>query len=216
MKLRSRRAATIALATVILIGVGGVASASIPSADGRIQACIGKNGATRIIDTDAGARCTSAEKRLAWSAKGPAGPRGATGPTGAEGPAGPPGPAGEPGPAAGREIITGRCLHWIPKTAKAGDRITLNCKHEAIFSWGSVMLTPGDAEAAEAHAQYTLRLGWDYSYAILWETDDPHTLVIRVHILRNIVPPSPTPDADGYSLVFTYLARGWMPDPEEN
>ena len=81
------------------IAVSG-ALAAIPSANGVIHGCYKQFGGTlRVIDTEAGAKCTVKEKPLAWSQQGPKGDEGDPGAQGPVGPAGPPGPTGPPGPA---------------------------------------------------------------------------------------------------------------------
>jgi hypothetical protein len=57
-------------------------------------------GKIRLIDHQAGKRCSSGEKTLTWNQRGPVGAQGATGATGATGapgPAGDQGPKGDPG-----------------------------------------------------------------------------------------------------------------------
>lgn len=67
----------------------GTAIAAIPSAGGVINACYKPfGGALRLIDAEAGAKCSAKEKPLAWNVEGPKGDQGP------QGPAGPPGPAG--------------------------------------------------------------------------------------------------------------------------
>ena len=98
-------------ASVVL--AGGVAVAAIPSTStGLISGCRNvKTGALRVIDYQAGKRCTpTTERPLTWNAKGVAGPRGlqgiagpvgAKGATGATGSAGPIGATGPQGSARG-------------------------------------------------------------------------------------------------------------------
>lgn len=97
-----RRVGALTLAGMLILAGGVSASAAIPSGGGRIQSCMGKSGALRVIDTDNGGKCAKSEKRLAWNQSGPAGRAGATGPAGpagAQGASGPPGIAGPTGPA---------------------------------------------------------------------------------------------------------------------
>lgn len=93
-------------ATVVL--AGGVAAAAIPATgSGLITGCRTiTTGALRVIDYQAGKRCTTKERYLKWNVKGVAGPRGLTGATGprgltgavgAKGDTGPTGPQGLPG-----------------------------------------------------------------------------------------------------------------------
>ncbi len=86
MKLRK----TIALAAV-LAGVGaGAGYAAIPSSDGTLSACKKADGSIKLIDPEAGQKCSGSTQLIEWNQKGPAGP---VGPAGPSGPAGPPGPA---------------------------------------------------------------------------------------------------------------------------
>ena len=98
-------------ASVVL--AGGVAVAAIPSTStGLISGCRNvRTAALRVIDYQAGKRCTpTTERLLTWNAKGVAGPRGlqgiagpvgAKGATGATGSAGPIGATGPQGSARG-------------------------------------------------------------------------------------------------------------------
>ena len=95
--------------TASVVLAGGVAVAAIPSTStGLISGCRNvRTGALRVIDYQAGKRCTpTTERPLTWNAKGVAGPRGlqgiagpvgakgATGATGSTGPTGATGPQG--------------------------------------------------------------------------------------------------------------------------
>jgi hypothetical protein len=72
---RARWAVPIAI--VAVLAAGGIAYASIPDSSGVIHACYQKtNGSLRVIDTQAGAKCSSTENPLTWNQTGPAGPRG--------------------------------------------------------------------------------------------------------------------------------------------
>ena len=97
------------VAAIAAAAVAGVAQAAIPgSGDGVISGCYDKTGKLRVIDAQAGAKCASAEKPLAWNQQGqpgPAGAQGATGPAGAQGATGPAGPQGVPGPAGQSGIV---------------------------------------------------------------------------------------------------------------
>jgi len=75
---RSRNAAVVATAALLLAGAGGIAYAAIPdSGSGVISACRAtSNGALRVIDAQAGQSCAGTEKLLTWSGKG-INPRGA-------------------------------------------------------------------------------------------------------------------------------------------
>ncbi len=101
-------------------GGGTAAVAAIPStSSGVITGCVNKKTAIlRVIDYQAGKRCTRKEKQVAWNQKGtkgamgPAGAKGDTGPTGATGTAGakgdtgPSGAAGPTGPAGAAGAVT--------------------------------------------------------------------------------------------------------------
>lgn len=80
---------------VVGIAVWGTALAAIPDAGGVIHGCYLKvDGGLRVIDTEAGQTCRSAETELAWNQTGPQGPQGEPGPHGPKGPQGPEGPQG--------------------------------------------------------------------------------------------------------------------------
>lgn len=95
-----RRISIGAALTVGLMGVGGIAYASIPGPSGTINGCYTQaTGALRVVDS--GASCRSNETAITWNQAGPqgaAGPAGATGATGAQGPIGLTGPTGATGP----------------------------------------------------------------------------------------------------------------------
>lgn len=82
-----------AAAAGALVMTAGLATASVPSADGVVHGCRNARGALRVIDTEAGARCARNEVALDWSQRGPVGPKGEDGATGARGPRGPAGVA---------------------------------------------------------------------------------------------------------------------------
>ena len=104
--------ALVALAAVgALLGLAGIAYATIPDSNGVIHGCYTKAssstqppGSLRVIDTGLGQSCGLNEVALNWNqqgvkgATGPQGPKGATGAQGTQGPAGPQGPQGPQGP----------------------------------------------------------------------------------------------------------------------
>ncbi|MFL5832184.1 MAG: phage tail protein [Solirubrobacteraceae bacterium] len=51
----------------LVIAVGGVASATIPGANGTIHACHAADGALRVIDPSAGGICQTGEEPLHWN-----------------------------------------------------------------------------------------------------------------------------------------------------
>ncbi|MEY4605243.1 MAG: hypothetical protein RLY45_3 [Actinomycetota bacterium] len=67
-----------ALCAGITLGGVGVGIAAIPdSGSGVISACmLNRTGAIRVIDYQAGARCTGRETLISWNAQGPSGPAG--------------------------------------------------------------------------------------------------------------------------------------------
>jgi Collagen triple helix repeat (20 copies) len=96
----------------LVVALSGAAYAAIPSSDGVIHSCYNASsnpsGQLRVIDADAGAKCSKNEKALDWNQRGPkgdtgatgaTGPKGDTGATGAKGDIGATGPQGEQGPA---------------------------------------------------------------------------------------------------------------------
>jgi collagen triple helix repeat protein len=108
-KLGRRSFRLLAVSAGILAVAGGVAYATIPnSATAVISGCYGKTtGLLRVIDGQAGKKCTSLEVPISWNQKGlpgvaggqgPQGPQGDTGAEGPQGPQGEPGPAGPGGP----------------------------------------------------------------------------------------------------------------------
>jgi hypothetical protein len=113
-----RRGPVLALVLLGILTAVGVGYAAIPSSNGIIHSCYNASsnpsGQLRVIDAEAGAKCSKNEKALNFNQTGPQGPqglqgpqgppgpqgeRGATGATGATGPAGPAGPGGPAGPA---------------------------------------------------------------------------------------------------------------------
>ena len=94
---RLRTFRVLAVSAGFLALAGGVAYATIPnSTTAVISGCYGKTtGLLRVIDAQAGKKCTSLEVPIAWNQKGPQGPAGAAGP---QGQAGPKGNTGDPGP----------------------------------------------------------------------------------------------------------------------
>jgi hypothetical protein len=95
------------LAAAVAVGAGMVAEASIPAANGTINACytnanllngtLNRAGALRVIDSSREA-CRVDETPISWGQTGPAGPTGPQGAPGPEGAQGPPGPKGDPAP----------------------------------------------------------------------------------------------------------------------
>jgi len=89
-----------------VLASSAVAFGAIPNSKSKlISACYRtESGALRVIDFQAGRRCTQGEVLLSWNQQGapgpqgPAGPQGDTGPAGAQGLAGPQGGAGPTGP----------------------------------------------------------------------------------------------------------------------
>ena len=93
-----------ALSAGIIVGGVSVSIAAIPDSNtGVISACLTtRNGSIRVIDHQAGRRCSAGEVLLTWNQKGQPGAigaQGATGPQGIQGPAGPAGATGPQGPA---------------------------------------------------------------------------------------------------------------------
>jgi hypothetical protein len=56
-----------------LVVAGGVAYASVPSANGTISACKDSKGAIKIIDAEAGQTCSSTQQLLTWKTSGVSG-----------------------------------------------------------------------------------------------------------------------------------------------
>ena len=90
---------------------GSIAWATIPDATGVIHACVKKNGAVTLIDTEAGETCKKNQTATYWNQTGPAGPQGQQGTPGTPGPPGP-----------GVKTISG--LVWIDGTVSVGSGYT--------------------------------------------------------------------------------------------
>jgi hypothetical protein len=76
IKRRRPSAALIVAILALIAALGGVAIASIPSADGTIHGCYNGQGALRVIDAEGGATCAPGETALNWNQTGPPGPAG--------------------------------------------------------------------------------------------------------------------------------------------
>ncbi|AGL15731.1 hypothetical protein [Actinoplanes sp. N902-109] len=161
----SYRTAGIALAGLIVLAIGASASASVPSADGRIQSCVGPGGSVRIIDADAGAKCKKAEKRLAWNQRGPAGPAGNSG-----------------------AVQSGLCQHPVTGQLHAGMTLVMKCPHAAP-ELRNVALTPTYADGF-ADDTYVLRPIVDYAWRFDIESGTDAEFWVIIDILREV----PSPD----------------------
>src|SRR3954471_15346194 len=72
-------AVPIVVGTALVLGVGGIAYATIPSSSGTITSCVQKSsGAVRLIDT-AKESCKSTESTLPWNQAGVPGTNGVSG-----------------------------------------------------------------------------------------------------------------------------------------
>jgi len=83
----SVRTRWVVLGAVAMAAAGSAAWAAIPDGGSVIHSCV-KNGAIRIIDTDAGQACKAGELPLQWNQiglQGPPGPKGDQGEPGAPG-----------------------------------------------------------------------------------------------------------------------------------
>lgn len=95
--MRGRFVASTIVASLAVVAAG-ISFAAIPSADGTIHGCYKKTTKVlRVINAEAGQKCTSDERPLNWNQTGPAGIQGPQGEQGSPGPVGSPGPAGPPG-----------------------------------------------------------------------------------------------------------------------
>lgn len=94
-----RRGGVAAIGIVMLLGSVAVGYAAVPAANGVITACYNTSGnpsgTMRVIDAEAGAKCSKNEKTLTFNQTGPQGLQGPPGPQGIQGIQGEP---GEPGP----------------------------------------------------------------------------------------------------------------------
>jgi hypothetical protein len=96
------RTVQVAMLTVAVLAVGGVAAAAIPGSNGKLDGCYTKiGGVLRVIDKSKGEACLSRlEVPISWDQAGqpgPVGPAGAVGPTGPKGDNGDSGPTGAQG-----------------------------------------------------------------------------------------------------------------------
>jgi hypothetical protein len=81
------------VATALIAVTAGVSYAAIPGAGGAIDGCFEKRtGLLRVIDTEAGKRCTQWETAIQWNQKGLKGDQGLPGPKGDKGDPGTPAP----------------------------------------------------------------------------------------------------------------------------
>jgi hypothetical protein len=80
-KVRVSPALMVSVAALV-VALGGVAYAAIPDSSGVIHGCyLNKIGVLRVIDSEAGQKCSSFETPLNWNQTGPPGPAGANGAT---------------------------------------------------------------------------------------------------------------------------------------
>ncbi len=97
----NRKGGVLTLAVLAVLITVGVGYAGIPSSDGVIHGCYVPGryspGLLRVIDTDAGAKCSKVETSLNFNQTGPRGLRGDKGDPGVDGARGPQGPAGPSG-----------------------------------------------------------------------------------------------------------------------
>lgn len=85
--------------TALVIGAGGVATATIPDGSGVIHGCYKTaNGQLNVIDPAKGEQCKAPDMALDWNRQGPKGDTGASGPKGDTGASGPKGETGAAGP----------------------------------------------------------------------------------------------------------------------
>lgn len=97
VRLRRPSVGTVLGGVALILAMGGVAYATIPS-NGVISGCYTKSGGTlRVIDATTGS-CSPKETSLNWNVQGAAGPQGPAGATGEKGAPGEKGDAGVIGP----------------------------------------------------------------------------------------------------------------------
>jgi len=91
---RTRIIVAIGIVAALLV-IAGVATASIPDANGTLHACVKKvGGQVRAIDPSAGQTCNSNEYPETWNLTGLDGAKGSPGPPGLQGMQGDPGSSG--------------------------------------------------------------------------------------------------------------------------
>jgi hypothetical protein len=164
-----------ALALLILVTTGGLASGEAAAGDVVLDAAGTARTITTCVNRSSGrlrlvpvriTRCWSGEYLLRWNAEGrpgPAGPRGATGATGAQGPQGDPGTRGDQGPqgAQGAQGLTG------PQgaTGAQGPAGADGVSGWARVSGAPVALAVGEVSASVTCAAGKKVLGGGVSYA---------------------------------------------------
>ncbi len=110
-------AATLAL--LFAMSGGAIAATGGFSSAGKLQACVNKEGALRLLK--AGKHCNKGQKTVAWNITGPAGAKGANGAQGAQGPAGATGATGAAGtPNPNASSINGQSVDSIFATVEPG------------------------------------------------------------------------------------------------
>jgi hypothetical protein len=128
-----KRALVALAAAGALLGLAGIAYATIPDENGVIHGCYQKSGgALRVVD-NAVTNCAKTETSLNWNVKGATGPVGPQGDQGPQGPAGPQGPQGPQGPRGpqgpqGPQGPAGTTTHGYVAANEAGTSLTTSFK----------------------------------------------------------------------------------------
>jgi hypothetical protein len=158
MKISAKRSVISLAVFGVALGVGGVASATIPSSSGVYTACELKGlGTVRLIDPLLAARnfeshCTPFEQQISWDQSGGAGatgPVGATGASGSAGHTGPTGPQGVPGAtgaagATGPQGVTGAAGPTGPGAGGVPFTVTVAATASSTTPTETVVATVGD------------------------------------------------------------------------
>jgi hypothetical protein len=180
----TRKSSVTVLALTGALAAVGVGYAAIPGGDGVIHGCYSKlTGQLRIIDAEAGARCTGLEKALDVNERGPkgdTGPRGLTGDTGPRGLTGDTGPRGLTGDTGPRGLtgdIGPRGLQGeagkdgvaeFPDTLPAGKTL------QGAWSIHGVNTGVAGTQIASDSISFGIPLKTEWIWNPLWEVGQPY------------------------------------------
>lgn len=172
---------------------GGVAWATIPSADGTIHGCYKQaNGDLRVVD-NAG-DCKNNELAISWNEKDVAGATGATGPqgpkgeTGAKGDPGTPGTPGTNGADAGGALtgrVDGGLIFQNNSSNPHAGEISVFAEPDGRSNFGALPDSRGNGatpEADQVHLSPNATLvARDLAVKVLASGSDPATFTLRVN-----------------------------------
>jgi hypothetical protein len=161
----TRRGSILTIALLAVLAAVGVGYAAIPSSDGVIHSCYNASanpsGQLRVIDADAGAKCSKNEKALNFNQTGPQGPKGDTGATGPQGPTGDIGPSHAYSAQANGVSLSGNTtvatLSLSAGSYSIGAKLYIRASHEGTFTGGAscTLTADGDTDFSQATARST-------------------------------------------------------------